>query len=290
MKKLDLPLHDDAAAAHVLSVNHRLKSYPLLSSHLSAITKRYGEYTESAGNPWALGGPLPLPPTLGDAMRAHYDTAPTGLEFIAHMRYKASPDVCPMCGSFGTSTLDHVLPKSVYPEFALFSRNLVPACSCNSLRGERYQGKSGDARTLHPYFDSSLGKRLVYVRFGGNFDNPTTRIEVTHDGIANNIYPSLKFHIDTVLAKTALLVWASKKWAKFQRDPESILFSLPQSELNEHDIRDAIRARCKAVDAEYETSNNWYSMFLWGIQLYEGATAYILRRVNARRSGETEML
>lgn len=290
MKKLDLPLHDDVDAAQILSVNPRLKSYPLLSEHLAAITKRYSEYNEAEGNPWVLRGPLPLPTTLGDAMRAHYESAPTGLEFIAHMRYEASPDVCPMCGSFGTGTLDHLLPKSIYPEFAFFSHNLVPACSCNSLRGEHYQGLADDARTLHPYFDSCLRERLVYVRFSGSFDNPTTCIEVTHDGIPNNIYPALKYHIDTVLMKTGLLVWASRTWAKIQRDPETILFNIPQDELDEQHILDAVRARCKAADADYGTANNWLSMVLWGIQLYKGATAYILRRVSARRGGEKEVL
>ena len=59
---------------------------------------------------------------------------------------------CPICGvSFGYSqvTLDHILPKSVYPSLAILPINLVPICYyCNTRKNK----KIGE-RVFHPYFE-----------------------------------------------------------------------------------------------------------------------------------------
>lgn len=45
-------------------------------------------------------------------------------------------DVCWLCGDRGADTVDHVLPRSLYPELAEDISNLRPAHrSCNSARG-----------------------------------------------------------------------------------------------------------------------------------------------------------
>lgn len=71
---------------------------------------------------------------------------------------------CPMCGSLHSGTLDHIFPQSDYPEFAVFSRNLVPACKCNSKRQNDLLGDGQGERILHPYYDVCLGERLLSAR------------------------------------------------------------------------------------------------------------------------------
>lgn len=61
---------------------------------------------------------------------------------------------CPLCGQRVVSSLDHHLPKSIYPTLAVTPINLVPACSdCNKIK-ESFKPKNAEEETLHPYFDN----------------------------------------------------------------------------------------------------------------------------------------
>jgi hypothetical protein len=72
---------------------------------------------------------------------------------------------CPFCGMGETSTLDHYLPKETYPQFSIFSRNLVPACaSCNTLKRDRIRDEDTQVRLfLHPYFDDIPTRQFLRV-------------------------------------------------------------------------------------------------------------------------------
>lgn len=46
---------------------------------------------------------------------------------------------CPFCGISELSTLDHYLPKELYPEFSVFPKNLVPSCAvCNTRKKDGF--------------------------------------------------------------------------------------------------------------------------------------------------------
>jgi hypothetical protein len=63
---------------------------------------------------------------------------------------------CPFCGIGEASTLDHYLPKELHPQFAVYSRNLIPCCSpCNVKKSQRLFDQHTGARVfLHPYYDT----------------------------------------------------------------------------------------------------------------------------------------
>ncbi len=64
-------------------------------------------------------------------------------------------DKCPFCGQRNVSTLDHVLPKSLYPVFAVTPDNLVGSCiECNNAKKTTVPHNASDT-ILHPYFDSA---------------------------------------------------------------------------------------------------------------------------------------
>lgn len=79
---------------------------------------------------------------------------------------------CPYCGIAETSTLDHYLPKEKYPQFAVFSKNLVPCCSpCNELKTDLVLNAGTSVRVfLHPYFDAipRVAFLSVAVNLAGN--------------------------------------------------------------------------------------------------------------------------
>ena len=62
---------------------------------------------------------------------------------------------CPFCGISESSTLDHYFPKEQYPEFSVFSPNLVPSCSpCNTHKRDKIIDEDTNIRLfIHPHFD-----------------------------------------------------------------------------------------------------------------------------------------
>jgi hypothetical protein len=86
-----------------------------------------------------------------------------------------------MCGIGGIFPLDHNLPKETFPEFAVFSANLIPICTrCNEIK--RALWKPGVGRHfLHPYFDDISSHQVLQCK-----------MTVGDDGIA-----SLDFRVDT---------------------------------------------------------------------------------------------
>jgi len=72
-----------------------------------------------------------------------YDQSPKCLAYIVDLRKRANKHlaVCPYCGIPGRLTLDHYLPRATnaFPQFSVFSLNLVPACdACQSKKGAFY--------------------------------------------------------------------------------------------------------------------------------------------------------
>ncbi len=69
--------------------------------------------------------------------------------------------VCPFCDHRPVSTLDHLLPKRLFPSLALAPDNLVGACAdCNKLKLTLAPTTAGDV-ILHPYFDDVDSERWL---------------------------------------------------------------------------------------------------------------------------------
>ncbi|MFF6783872.1 HNH endonuclease [Streptomyces sp. NPDC012510] len=60
---------------------------------------------------------------------------------------------CPLCGHGVVRTLDHFLPKMMFPALCVDPLNLVPACAdCNHVKGESHP-TDAETTPLHPYLD-----------------------------------------------------------------------------------------------------------------------------------------
>lgn len=87
--------------------------------------------------------------------------------------YSLVPERCPICDKkwgFADKNLDHILPQSVFPQFAITPYNLVPTCSiCNDRKNDDY-GKNESTGVFNPYFHGiSLPKYIdcyIYVSRG----------------------------------------------------------------------------------------------------------------------------
>lgn len=88
----------------------------------------------------------------GNLARGYYDE-------IIHQSIK-----CPYCGYGTSTTLDHYLPKSEFPMYAVDPINLVPCCKdCNTTKLAR---TLEDSQQLHAYFDNVDDERWLYCEVG----------------------------------------------------------------------------------------------------------------------------
>jgi len=70
---------------------------------------------------------------------------------------------CPFCGIGVVSTLDHYLPKSEFPIYAVFPYNLVPSCKdCNTGKSASFAIRK-DKQTLHPYYDDLTREQWLFA-------------------------------------------------------------------------------------------------------------------------------
>jgi hypothetical protein len=79
----------------------------------------------------------------------------TPYQILARMRHDNDLLFCPCCGEDGApGTLDHYLPKDVFPELAICLANLTPMCDrCQREKSTKYISDSGYKTFIHPYFD-----------------------------------------------------------------------------------------------------------------------------------------
>lgn len=72
--------------------------------------------------------------------------------------------ICPFCSHRVVSTIDHYMPKTLFPRLSTAPINLIPSCSdCNKLKSFLSPKDSNDA-FIHPYFDVVDGERWLFSR------------------------------------------------------------------------------------------------------------------------------
>lgn len=110
---------------------------------------------------------------------------------------------CPLCSHRLVTTIDHYLPKALYPRLAVVPINLIPACTdCNRKKLSTYP-KSPEEETLHPYYDNIENETWLKARVLHSF--PTV--------IQYEVYPPSKW--DALLAGRVKYHFESLELNKF---------------------------------------------------------------------------
>ncbi|WP_156769768.1 HNH endonuclease [Nocardia sp. 852002-20019_SCH5090214] len=65
----------------------------------------------------------------------------------------ATGGLCGMCGAAQAGTLDHYLPREMYPELSILAPNLIPACDMCNRKKSTIVGDNDSGRFAHPYID-----------------------------------------------------------------------------------------------------------------------------------------
>ncbi|CAG9416903.1 HNH endonuclease [Providencia alcalifaciens] len=261
MNKINRPKFNDSVAISELISNSSLGYHYVLNSCLPKLKLAYKDYILSLGAP--TGNYPKLTEEEGSALKYYYSSPPVSHEKINDIRRVNNNSLCPMCGSMHRGTLDHVLPKNIFPEFSIFSRNLVPACKCNSLKGITVSNGAG-ARILHPYYDKILGNRLISAKFSELGEFPIIDIKII---LSSNhaLYPSVVYHVDEVVKKNNIIGYLSEQWESFYLQPELIVRGLNPDINNEKNYFSLIKKELSFLDRKHKGKNNWNSVFVSGL-------------------------
>jgi hypothetical protein len=280
MKFLGQPFFDDNQALVNLSENKQLSSYGELIQYRRQILAAYAAYQAAHGNVENFQS-IGLPASLGEKLAKHYSRPPVELSVLEILR-KSSLKVCPMCGSYGHGTLDHIFPRSPFTEFSVFTKNLVPACICNTKRKNNYKGAVGE-RVLHPYFDDFMNQRLIRASFLGTFPTPTIDLEVCYSGENQN---AVRYHLETIIRRTEIFKYLTDEWVTILRQPFDLHLELKQCRpLNIPNIKMALQSILQRLDNEFGTPNNWKSILFAGIVFDMNAITFLCHHLKGLADG-----
>lgn len=282
MKYLQTPAYNDVELLQQASTNQQLSSYPHLRDELPSIIRAYNDYEHKSGNALSIEK-IVISDDLKNALKTHYRTEPQNFNFISTLR-ESSRSVCPMCGSLGTGTLDHILPQAHYPEFSVYSKNLVPACSCNIKRKDCYKGVNNsleEVRVLHPYYDAIMSERILSFNIVPSPSFPIVKFELYYLISDEETLPSIHFHVEKIIIPSGILKEMANKWASLSEYPSDTIHTLPQNSIIDIDgLNNALADALGRHDRQKGTKNNWESIFIHSILSSDGAKEWIVRKHN----------
>lgn len=144
--------------------------------------------------------------------------------YYYEIKSNAKNNICPLCQLEEVSELDHYIPKSIFPEFSVYHKNLVPIChTCNSLKGTNnivifphlyYEDIDGE-ELLKVYKDSHDGKTIwkFYV------ENSSSDLGIFYKNMFDYLSLGKKYEVKAVDEFCSLnnIILASSKLPKESR-------------------------------------------------------------------------
>lgn len=154
MYKLPVPARSGLADYDSVVAQRHNATKAVLAQHRSAVAAAFDFYLKYSGDGASLK-PISVAPAVSQALETNFDLLDSNRSH-SHIRDEilgsARHHACPYCNVATVDTLDHVLPKKLYPEFSVLAQNLVPSCStCNRKKGPTCFHSSGFS-LMHPYF------------------------------------------------------------------------------------------------------------------------------------------
>jgi hypothetical protein len=188
-----------------LTLSERVKFKKFYTRIKIDLTARYVQYEAQKGCPSGMP-PLSLRNYVESDLEADgRKTSLIGLynpekdkypfKELEKLRKKNKLLACPVCGELGRPrTLDHCLPKTAYPEFAINLLNLVPACDwCQGEKLADYKNTEGKRSFIHPYFDD-VDKPLYKIIFNEPYLTPVISLEI-NDELPDEMQELVKSHL-----------------------------------------------------------------------------------------------
>ncbi|MDN8228391.1 MULTISPECIES: hypothetical protein [Acinetobacter calcoaceticus/baumannii complex] len=188
-----------------------------------------------------------------------YSSELVSLRYIKDYRKNTSYKVCSLCGSPAAGTLDHFLPKDIYPEFSIFSKNLIPACKCNFSKNKNIN------MIYHPQFFDFLENRLYHIDFSIinnciNYKSIEVNIKTNHP-----YYTLIKSHLINHILK-CVDGFENEMRTRLQSlydTPNTHIYALDSvKKVSKQQLRKIIHNQLKRENEKFKTPNSWESLIL----------------------------
>jgi hypothetical protein len=269
MKSVKPLLHDDQE-----TIKSICDEKPGWLTHKNTWQQALIAYEAAGGNPWIVK-PTIFSPDIRIELKELYKTRRSSghIKRIRDYHFSGS---CPLCGSLATGSVDHYLPRSIFPEFSIYSLNLIPACSsCNSEeKGATYIGVKSPARIIHPYFDKLADKPILSVSFTPPY-NAVKLSAASAPGLAGNELDIVGFHLHEVLGD-AFRKYITNLWSTLPRTVAE-LSEIPASSITLADTQRQVQWLFKS--SIYTNGlNSWPTGFYRGLLADSGAIEYIAQK------------
>lgn len=205
----------DDAAFRAIVLRTRLARRARLAALLDDVLERYAEYRTHRHSLEQLGATVaPLP--VGKDCYDLYDNLPAELEELKEQIFSIQTPIakqtCQYCTIGIPDTLDHYAPRATFPEFSIFSMNLVPCCfGCNHTKDQAWTN-AGGREIVNLYYDLFIAYPILEatIRF---LPDDTQKIEfnvISHPRVTPIEASVFKSHLTTLglldrfVAKAAL--------------------------------------------------------------------------------------
>ncbi|MER0126057.1 HNH endonuclease signature motif containing protein [Franconibacter daqui] len=145
-----------------------------------------------------------------------YKWPPAKLKAIFYdLRNKNKMRECPYCGNpVRPNTLDHFVPESHWPEFALYPDNLVPQCQqCASKKSNRYYMlPDKGCFFIHPKFVDELSRLGFKIEMRANSDAIAYTPSINISGaVTDKLKERIKRHITALDIPAYMVAYCQKQ-------------------------------------------------------------------------------
>lgn len=201
----------------------------------------------------------------------YYEHAPASLNRELQIRRNQHGlYLCPFCGNpIKPDTLDHFIPKDLWPEYSIFPNNLVPQCrKCAPIKGSNYFCvEGGAAKFIHPIYSDLLQRFRFKITV--NFDTATNepsflvvliKIQETDDGEDQRVI----FHLRNLNIKIRIVDFCQDYYRRWHRKLSRMRF----------DLRVALRIRLEEIH-QVDRGRDWKSAFIEGLLNNDDAINYL---------------
>ena len=220
---------------------------------------RVQAYKDAGGDPCVL---KPWPDVNGHAKKFHnlyLSPADDSVQGPVLLGLRSRElQLCPACGEDGTpNTLDHYLPKQLYPEFSITACNLFPMCDiCQGEKGTATVNATNERLFLHPYFDQFTDMQVFCLVIGRPLEAPQT--------ISLEPHPGLDAAQHALVARHLQELGIGRRYNHFFKSEYMRLLRLVKSIRNKGlNVRTQLDTFCEY--ALHKAVNSWGHVFYTGV-------------------------
>lgn len=174
---------------------------------------------------------------------------------------------CPSCGGAGVpGTLDHYLPKTVFPEFSVLLANLTPMCiDCQEAKGADYLTNDNQRKFLHGYFDD-VNSPIYRVTISGDFETPEFSIE--YESVPHKYKALVVEHVEGVKLAARFIKYCGTKYLHLLKNVSEL-----REEQNEALLEWMLKKFLR--DSENNSINCWEAIFYRGVLASDDLMEYL---------------